>query len=33
MVYKDVQIGSSIVIFLKDGNLLISVGTNLVICL
>ena len=33
MVYKDVQTGSLIVIFLTDGNLLISVDTNLAICL
>ena len=32
-VYKDVQTGSFIVIFLTDGNLLISMGTNLAICL
>ena len=33
MVYKDVQTGSFIVIFLTDGNLLISMDTNLAICL
>ena len=33
MVHKDVQTGSFVVIFLTDGNLLISVGTNLAIYL
>ena len=33
VLYKDVQTGSSIVIFLTDGNLLISMDTNLAICL
>ena len=33
MVYNDVQTGSSIVIFLTDGNLLNSMDTNLAICL
>ena len=33
MVYNNVQTGVFIVIFLTDGNLLISMGTNLTICL